>query len=166
MMLKPLIFLAAALSLGACASQPASTTATPASTDIIAKLQTVTVNDLNDAEADAVAANDAIAMPCYPALAGWIGGLKSPIATPPAGAGVFYAQQKLRDVNTASTSFSIPVSVKLACAALFVDDATFVAKADAFIAAAVASGGATAIPALPLPVSLTPAGVSVTAPIP
>ena len=165
MMLKYLV-LPLALLCAACASQPASTTATPASTDIIAKLQTVTVNDLNDAEADAVAANDAIAMPCYPALAGWIGGLKSPIATPPAGAGVFYAQQKLRDVNTASTSFSIPVSVKLACAALFVDDATFVAKADAFIAAAVASGGATAIPVLPLPVSLTPAGVSVTAPIP
>ena len=184
MMLKylvlPLALLCAACAGNPLTTQPAGTTSPlPGASaagatgvaGVVAKAQGIAVTDLNDAEADAVANNDVIAQPCYPALVTWIDSLNtSGLAKPPAGAGVFYAQQRLRDLNAASSSLSIPAPVKLACAALFVDDATFVAKADAFLGAAVASGGASVIPSLglapPLPIALTPAGATVAVPLP
>ena len=174
MNLRIVFVAAAALALAACQSAPSlpSLSATPAPTasGMVAKMQAVGTADLNDAEVDAVAHSDAISTPCYPALVTWLNGVQSPVVTPPAGAGVFWAQQRLRDVAAAGSSVSIPVSVKLACAALFVDDATFIAKADACLAAAVATGGAS-VPAglglvAPLPLAISPTGVTVTAPLP
>ena len=168
-MRKLILASVAALALAGCgtASQPAGTTtplpgasaAGPTGVaGVVAKVQGVAVTDLNDAEADAVANNDVIAQPCYPALVMWIDSLNANgLAKPPAGAGVFYAQQRLRDLSASSSSLSIPASVKVACAALFVDDATFVSKADVFLAGAVASGGAS----VPAALGVSPALIGV-----
>ena len=160
----------AALALVGCSSAPqiavqppititpsATPTSAPSAAGIIAQVQAIGTADLNDAETDAVANSDVISTPCYPALVTWLNGVKSTAVKPPPGAGVFYAQQRLRDVAAAQSSVSIPATVKVACAALFVDDATFIAKADAFLAAAVATGGAS----VPAALGVSPALVGV-----
>lgn len=174
------------LALAACQSAPpaTSTTATGSAvtsplpgasavgpTDLLAKLQALTESDATASEADAVANSDQISEPCYPAIGKWAESLNAnPLAAPPAGAGVMYLQQRIRDAASQSSSLAVPAYVKVGCAALFIDDATFLAKLDAFLAGAVATGGASVIPSLgltpALPITVAPNGITITAPVP
>ena len=174
--------LAAVLALGACSSAPPaaapanspSLAVAPAPTPQLsgiaalqAKGSALVAKDTAAAEADAVAHNDTISEPCYPAMNTWLQTYLTPAAAAAPVAGLFSLQQRARDgVNAVSGGVKVTPAVKLACAALFMDDATFLAKFDAFIAAAVASGGTSVVPALsgavlPLPIQPLPVPVTV-----
>ena len=92
----------------------------------MAKLAAVTIADLNAAAADAGAHGDVLAAACYPPLANWVLTMQqqhgAPVSVP---VGAFSAFQQTRDVVKGLTSgggmASIPNSVKLGCAALYLD---------------------------------------------
>jgi hypothetical protein len=125
------------------ASTAAAGTPAPQPSGIATLLQkgaALVAKDTAAAEADAVAHNDAVSQPCYPAINTWVQGLAPASGTSAPVAGLFSAQQKLRDLAS-QPGFTVPVAVRLACAALLMDDATFIAKFDLFVATGVASGG-------------------------
>ena len=97
----------------------------------LTQIGTFSVADLNAAEADAVANKDTLAIPCYPALVTFVQSVQ-PVGAPNLTvAGAFLLHQKARDmansVQANSGASLIPPALKLACAAMVQDDATFVA---------------------------------------
>ena len=86
----------------------------------IAKLAAVAVADLNAAAADASNHGDTLAAACYPALANWIITIQQQHGPVVAPAGAFSAFQQTRDILKGGMG-GIPPSVKLGCAALYLD---------------------------------------------
>lgn len=112
--------------LAACSSaQPSSTAPQPASVqDALGKISQFTVADLQAADADAVAHNDAIAHACYPPLIKFVQSLQGPNGTV---AGAFSAFQAARDIRLGVQS-GLPVDLKLGCSALVQDETQLLIK--------------------------------------
>lgn len=86
----------------------------------LAKLASVAITDLNAAAADAANHGDVLAAKCYPAMVDWIITIQQqhgPITAP---AGAFSAFQQARDILKGGMG-GIPNTVKLNCAALYLD---------------------------------------------
>lgn len=105
------------------AAVPATATspAIPAHTDPVVALRAFSINDLNVAQADAVAHQDQAAMTCYPALISTIRNLPSVAAIKIEGA--FSAFQAARDVanGVKSAQGGLPQAINIACAPLILD---------------------------------------------
>jgi hypothetical protein len=127
-----------AVALAGCTSaQTAQNTALTSSVSAdLAKISTFTVADLTNAEADAVANNDLLAAPCYPALAKFVASLQGANSTVSGG---FSAFQKARDLRV-GVQAGLPVYLKLACAPLVQNEAEFIASLAAIGGAATAVG--------------------------
>lgn len=88
------------------------------------KLAATSITDLNAATVAAQTQGDVLAAACYPALAGWITQLQQHRTAPPIG--VFSAFQQQRGIYKALSPMGggvsgMPTSVKLGCAALYID---------------------------------------------
>ena len=113
----------ALFTLSGCATAPFAPTtgATP-----LQAIGQFTVADLQAADADAVANNDTIAHMCYPAMETFIMSVTGSTNTTTV-LGAVSAFQKARDLANHITA-GLPVSLKVACAPLLVDDTTLIAK--------------------------------------
>jgi hypothetical protein len=141
-------YLALVLLAGCTAQQQQTNTNVDAA---LARLAAVSIADLNAAAADAAAHNDTLAVACYPVLANFVITLQQNHGQPVVPAGAFDAFQHARDIykglNGAGMS-AIPDSVKLGCAALFLD-----AQGDvlSFINMLTRIASGTYVPPLPVP---------------
>jgi hypothetical protein len=98
-------------------------TATPA--DNLQKLAAFTHTDLMNADADAVANNDAIAHACYPALDRFVTELQGTATGTVSGA--FSAFQRGRDLANKANA-GLPAYLTIGCAPLFVDANAMIAR--------------------------------------
>jgi hypothetical protein len=110
------LVLLACLLLAGCNAQPNAANLNAQ----LARLASVAINDLNVAAADAANHGDTLAAACYPALANWIITLQQSQGQITAPAGAFSAFQQTRDILKSGMP-GIPPSVKLGCAALYLD---------------------------------------------
>lgn len=138
--MKPLIVVLT-LALAACGSTgsaQAPTTQAPTGPDPLTQIAQFTIADLQAADMDAVAHNDAISHACYPALIRFVSELQGNIA----GAtvkGAFSAFQRARDLRLGYQS-GLPVYLKLGCAALVQDETALLIKLGAIGAGAAIVG--------------------------
>jgi len=112
----------ALLLLAGCTAQQQQTNANVNAA--LARLAAVSIADLNAAAADAAAHNDTLAVACYPVLANFVITLQQNPGHPAVPAGAFDAFQRARDIYKGIGGgglADIPNSVKLGCAALFLD---------------------------------------------
>lgn len=131
----------AVLVLSGCASvAPTAPGDSPASlTDVLAKVKGDAVIDLKAADQIAVAHGDDIAHACYPVLADWLtAATGTPAPTVDQILGVVSAFEKarvtrMRVEGAAAGGPTIPVKVKLACAALVQDERMFALRLAALI---------------------------------
>src|SRR6185437_13569753 len=142
-------YLAVAL-LAGCTAQQQQQTNTNLN-NALAKLAAINIADLNAAAADAAAHNDTLAVACYPVLANWVITLQQNHGQPVVPAGAFDAFQHARDIYKGlggAGLAAIPNSVKLGCAALFLD-----AQGDvlSFINMLTRIASGTYVPPLPVP---------------
>ena len=135
----------------------------PSASDPLGQIAGFAVTDLQAAEAEATAQNDAIAKPCYPALVAFVQSLQAQAGTLTGGTSVkggfsgFQAARGLRltvEAGAASGLKSlVPDYLKLGCSALVLDEQTFLVKLAALAGAGAVTAGigpalAPAIPAL------------------
>lgn len=111
--------------------------------DALAKVQADALVDLDAADAIAVAAGDEIAHACYPVLKEWfVSTLGTSTPTVSQVKGVFSAFEKARTVRigiegtVGAGGPTIPVKVKLGCAALLQDERLFALRLAAMIGGA------------------------------
>lgn len=130
------------IALAACSTaQTASTPPQPASLqDALGNISKFTVADLQAADADAVAHNDAIAHACYPVLAKFVQSLQGPTGTV---AGAFSAFQAARDLRL-GVQAGLPVDLRLGCSALVQDEVQLLIKLGL-----IGAGTATLAPVVP-----------------
>jgi hypothetical protein len=130
--------------------------------DLLANLKAVSIADLNNAEAIAVANNDALMAPCYPALIQFVQSFAGASGTV---SGAFSAFEMTR-VTRRGMSGGLPDYLKLGCAAGVVDEAMFITRLGAMLGAASVLGPIVPVvvpplapaPAVPVPqVPLKPA---------
>ena len=128
-MFKRYICLASLVLLAACAQTTTNPDGTTTTVDPLAKIATFTIADLQNADAEAVAANDVVAHACYPALIKFVTELQAQNASstgqPLTVSGAFSAFQKARNVRrsvAAGGGFSVPDYLKLGCAPLVLDE--------------------------------------------
>ena len=97
-----------------------------------------TITDLQNAEADAVANGDELAIPCYPALIRFVQSIQpnQPTATV---SGAFGTFQKARDVTLVAGG-GIPNYVKVGCAALFIDNQVLIARLAGIVGTTIVTG--------------------------
>ena len=115
--------LVAALMLSACAT--AGTLGTdPSPEDGLSRLAAFTINDLQDADKQAVAAGDDIAHLCYPALIQFITERQGDTGTV---SGAFSAFQRARNVAN-RVDAGLPQYLLIGCAPLFTDARLMLAK--------------------------------------
>ena len=107
--------IAALCALGACA---------PGNSNLLAKLSTFTVADLQAADVIAVQAGDTIAHACFPVLIAWIQTLPSGQQVVTGAISTFEVARTTR----LGVQKGIPDSVKMGCAALLVDEQTLLLK--------------------------------------
>jgi hypothetical protein len=100
--------------------------------DLLANLKAVSIADLNNAEAIAVANNDALMAPCYPALIQFVQSFAGASGTV---SGAFSAFEMTR-VTRIGLSGGLPDYLKLGCAAGVVDEAQFITRLGAMLGAA------------------------------
>ena len=135
--------LALALALGACSTlepipvpvpspgpspSPAPSLSADPLTNLINKINTVLIPDLQAALADATAKGDTVAAQCYAGLIPIVQNLQTnpPIVLPPAPIGIVTAFQDARDIRAGVTGApnalkQLRQSINLACGALQVD---------------------------------------------
>lgn len=142
-------------SSGAIVAAPASlpaTTGNPVSDlqGLITQFGTFTSKDLDIVEADAEKYNDTLMIGCPPAIKAWlfnggtVGGIILPDSTNVAGALSAYELARINRLNAQAniTGNIVPIAVKKACGAYFLDEENFWVKFTAMISVGVASGGA------------------------
>lgn len=110
--------------LGGCAANAqtaasggtSSPSASATAPDPLVQLANFTITDLQAADADAVAHNDALAHACYPALIQFVQGLPNPSSLTVSGA--FSAFQKARDLKGALNA-GVPNYLLIGCGPLY-----------------------------------------------
>jgi hypothetical protein len=132
---------ASMLAIAGCgASATVGPTPSASNVNSLQQIGQFTITDLQNADAIAVANNDAIGHACYPALIQFVQSLpgSSPTTTV---SGAFSAFETARVTVNTVQGFQIPVYLKLGCSALLVDTQTFLAGL-----AALGAGAVTGIP--------------------
>lgn len=115
-----------ALALAACQTTGSLTVGAPQPASGLDKLADFTLNDLANADADAVAHNDQVAHMCYPALTRFVTELQGQNAGITV-AGAFGAFQRTRDLAN-QLNAGLPQYLVIGCAPLIVDANAMVAK--------------------------------------
>lgn len=111
----------------------------------LSDLAKFTVADLQAADADAVANNDAVAHACYPALEQFVQSLPTSGGTV---AGAFSAFQKTRDLAN-GVKAGLPTYLKIGCAPLVMDEQQLINQLALIGAGAAATSGATLVVPVP-----------------
>jgi hypothetical protein len=120
--------------------------------DLLANLKAVSIADLNNAEAIAVANNDTLMEPCYPALVQFVQSFAGASGTV---SGAFSAFEMTR-VTRIGLSGGLPDYLKLGCAAGVVDEAMFITRLGAMLGAASVLGPIVPVVVPPLAPAPTP----------
>jgi hypothetical protein len=120
--------------------------------DLLANLKAVSIADLNNAEAIAVANNDTLMEPCYPALIQFVQSFAGASGTV---SGAFSAFEMTR-VTRRGMSGGLPDYLKLGCAAGVVDEAMFITRLGAMLGAASVLGPIVPVVVPPLAPAPTP----------
>jgi hypothetical protein len=120
--------------------------------DLLANLKAVSIADLNNAEAIAVANNDTLMEPCYPALVQFVQSFAGASGTV---SGAFSAFEMTR-VMRIGLSGGLPDYLKLGCAAGVVDEAMFITRLGAMLGAASVLGPIVPVVVPPLAPAPTP----------
>lgn len=137
----------ACMLLVGCAQSP--TGLPPLNQDIqtlLSNLKAVSIADLQNAEAIAVANNDALMVPCYPALVRFVQSFAGPNGTV---SGAFSAFETVR-VTRRGMMGGMPDYLKLGCAAAVLDEGMFITRLASMLGVAATLGPIAPIVAPPL----------------
>lgn len=147
----------ACMLLVGCAQSP--TGLPPLNQDIqtlLSNLKAVSIADLQNAETIAVANNDALMVPCYPALVQFVQSFAGPNGTV---SGAFSAFETVR-VTRRGMMGGLPDYLKLGCAAGVIDEATIITRLASMLGLAATLGPIAPIvapPMVPAPIPASPA---------